>query len=296
MLDLYRLHTRRDLLLKRLGGPRWAPWWEALQARPEPDLETAACLAALTRDPTRVTSAKAALQTRLDDPTPWMSPSHREHYPELNADLMVAEQTKALVTAAAWLGPWLDPALVAAVDRAVIERGGQVIFDDAVQGAWWADAPNSNWCAVVNGGLGFAAAWLMERRPELAEPWLDRALKAVRAVLDLAVEEGAGIEGLGYWFYCCSSAMDLACAADAVGRGELLRHPVWPKCSQFPLHLLWPDRSGLVNFGDSAEHGLRSAHFCYQVAALCGDGRAQWLGDLTVGDPPRFSPRCLLAW
>ncbi|MCZ7599242.1 MAG: heparinase II/III family protein [Gammaproteobacteria bacterium] len=32
------------------------------------------------------------------------------------------------------------------------------------------------------------------------------------------------------------------------------------------------------------------------MAALCGDGRAQWLADLTVGDPPRFNPRCLLAW
>ncbi|MCZ7599241.1 MAG: hypothetical protein M5U09_18210 [Gammaproteobacteria bacterium] len=66
--------------------------------------------------------------------------------------------------------------------------------------------------------------------------------------------------GMGYWFYCFSSSMDLACAAAAVGRDELLQHPVWPKCSQFPIHFLWPDRSGMVNFGDSAEKGLRSAH------------------------------------
>lgn len=296
MLDLYDLHARRELLLERAQSPRLHSWWVTLLSHTSPDLEAAAFLAALTAESARIDAAKAKLRERLDDPTPWMSPSHREHYPELHADLHVAEKTKSLVTAAAWLGPWLDDELVAAIDQTVIERGGQVIYDDAVKGAWWADAPNSNWCAVVNGGLGFAAAWLMERRPDLAVPWLDRAIGAVGSVLDLASEEGAGIEGMGYWFYCFSSSMDLACAAAAVGRDELLQHPVWPKCSQFPIHFLWPDRSGMVNFGDSAEKGLRSAHLGYQLAALCGDGRAQWLADLTVGDPPRFNPRCLLAW
>ena len=295
MIDLYRLHERREELLSRANSPRLADWWQRLLAG-EGDLETRAFVAGLTREPERIATALDALRERLDDDTPWMSPGHKDHYPELNADLHVAEKTKSLVTAASWLGPWLDDELLQRVDQAVIERGGAVIFADSEQGAWWADAPNSNWCAVVNGGLAFAAVWLLERHPALAGPWLDRAIWAVGRVLDAAVDEGAGIEGIGYWCYCMSSAMDLAHAAAVAGRDELLQHPIWPQCSLFPTYLTWPDRSGMVNFGDCGDKGLRSAHLFYMLADLCGDGRAQWYGDQVVGDTPSFNPRCLLAW
>ena len=301
--DLYGVRARREQLRERARHPLFAEWWEHFLAEcrarlDEPvwpdagpsseerharaqaaagQMETLAFAAALTEDERPGRRAAAILREVALDPDPWMGPAHKHHYPELDADLLVAERCKRFAATLSWAAPWIE-----AEDRrlaldALRERGGGVIFTDAGRGAWWADAPNSNWCAVLMSGLGLAALALRESDPAAAEAWLDRAKGAVTRVLDLAAEEGAGIEGMGYWVYCFTSSLDLAEALAAAEDGSLLAHPFWGRAAGFPLYFSLPDLSGWTNFGDCGYPGLGGSSLLYAVAAHTGDRRAQWL-------------------
>lgn len=73
---------------------------------------------------------------------------------------------------------------------------------ETLAGAWWGNAPNSNWCSHLLSGLGLSGLVLMEDDAEEAQKWIDTAKNAMIAMLDLAGEEGAGIESTGYWCGC----------------------------------------------------------------------------------------------
>jgi hypothetical protein len=172
------------------------------------------------------------------------------------------------------------------VRAALHDRGGSVIFADALRGAWWADGYNSNWTAVLNSGLGLAALAVAAEYPDEARQWLERATTVARAMLDLAVEEGAGVEGVGYWTYCFSSLFDLAEALRAGGDARLIGHPCWRKAIEFPLYQALPDLSGWLNFGDCGYPGLAGSPLLYGLASRLGDRRAQWLANRISGEPP----------
>ncbi len=283
MVDLYGVRAHRERLLARARHPFFAGWWpgflERCGAASVEQLDAVAFASAVTGDGRLGARAAELVDRALAAEAPWMGAGHRLHYPELVTDLQLAEQAKRLVAGMSWAAPWLGGRLADGLE-VLAERAGRPLHHDALAGAWWADAHNSNWCAVLNSGLGFCA--LACDRPD----WLAPAKAAIAGVLDLMADEGAGIEGMGYWLYCVRSSLDLAQALGAVGDGELLAHPFWPMAIQFPLYLALPDGSGWPNFGDCGAGGLGGGSLFGALADLTGDGLAQWLALRALGEEP----------
>jgi len=314
--DLYGVGADREQLLERTANPRFAAWWErfladcrgasvpALPPAAETGARHAAATALLGRAEevafAAILSADADLGRRaaafllagLAEEGPWMGPSHHRHYPELNADLILAERCKRVAAALSWAHAWLTDAERRQIRQVLHDRGGAVIFADAERGAWWSNGYNSNWTAVLNSGLGLAAMAVAPDYPAAARQWLARASDVALAMLDLAAEEGAGIEGIGYWVYCFSSLFDLADALGAAGVRTLLRHPCWQRSVEFPLYHVLPDLSGWLNFGDCGFPGLGGSALFYGLASRLGDCRAQWLANRISGAPPG----CKVGW
>ncbi len=200
-------------------------------------------------------------------------------YPNDRADLTVAEIVKACANALSWVRPLLADAQVRDFVGTIADRGGRLIYEDAERGCWWADALNSNWAAVLNSGLGFAAlAWRCLDREEAAD-WLARARDVVGRMLDLAAEEGAGVEGPGYWLYCFGSIQDLVAVLRNVAGDDLYKHPFWHRCSRFLPYLTLPDMSGWVPYADTGPGPLHGSAFFHGVASWAQDPLAQWFGN-----------------
>lgn len=219
--------------------------------------------------------AAAALQALADHPGPWMHAGHAEMYPQDPADLLTAETTKAAASALSFLWPTLDDAQRRQAIATIADRGGAAIYAGATGGCWWGTALNSNWTAVLNSGLGFAALALQAVDPAAARPWLDYSRDRMVEMLDLAAEEGAGVEGTGYWLYCFGSIQDYAEGLYNIGAADLYSHPFWAVCSRFLPYLALPDFSAWVNYADTGYQGLGGSWFFHGVAARQRDGLAQ---------------------
>jgi len=340
-VDLYGVGTRRHELLATAKSPHFSRWWPQFLAAQERELgqpawpeipgiggmtpeaalgaqharllnqsarlEALACAYALTGEGRYGEGSQRILHALAADGTPWMDPVvHKAIYPELNADLGYG--TLCYRVAAA-LG-WLVPLLAAAEQRrllALLAERAAVIHEDALRGAWWGDAPNSNWTSHLMHGLGAAALALLPSQPGLARPWVDLVTDRMLRMLDLAREEGAGIEGIGYFFGCYANIAYYATELRSVTGENLFAHEFWGKCALFPLYHTLPDLSGRTPVGDSHYPGLSGSVLLAVVARETRDGIAQWqahrayerttpgLYDLLFYDPtvPEVSPETL---
>lgn len=66
--------------------------------------------------------------------------------------------------------------------------------------AKWEGGDN-NWNAVCCGSIGCAAIYLMQDEPELLKPLLDRIVCSLDSYIAGFSEDGACMEGLGYFTY-----------------------------------------------------------------------------------------------
>jgi hypothetical protein len=253
----------------------------------------------------------------------WDFVQHNAMYPEDTADLGTAETTKACANAVSWLWPTLTDAQRADFIAMIAERGGKPIYESAQAGCWWGNALNSNWTAVLNSGLAFAALLrvgsgnrvgrdildrpmdrLMDRptggpgcpAPREALDWLAFARDRTVEMLDLAAEEGAGIEGAGYWLYCFGSLLDIVEAIRNVTGEDLYEHPFWRVCSRFLPHVALPDMSAWVNYADTGYQGLGGSHVFHGVASRARDPFAQWFGNEILRRTPAVSWRSLITY
>lgn len=229
----------------------------------------------LTEEAALADWAQTALAACAGYPGTWIHPGHDAMYPQDSADLMTADGAKAAVSALSFLWPRWSEAEREQLIRAFAERVGRPIYEGATAGCWWGTALNSNWTAVLNSGLGFAALALQQADAPAAQPWLDYAHARLVEMLDLAAEEGAGVEGTGYWLYCFGSIQDYVEALRNVGGEDLYAHPFWSVCSRFLPYLALPNRSGWVNYADTGYSGLGGSAFFHGVAARKRDGLAQ---------------------
>ncbi|MEI6503695.1 MAG: hypothetical protein WCP21_22020, partial [Armatimonadota bacterium] len=158
----------------------------------------------LTGDERHAARALEALEAIRNEPCEWNFIEHNEMYPQDTADLMTAEITKSCANAVSWLWPLLTEAQRTEYLSMIAERGGAAIYAGATAGCWWGNALNSNWTAVLNSGLAFAALARVGAAVSDAQSddWLAFARARTIEMLDLAAEEGAGVEGVGYWLYC----------------------------------------------------------------------------------------------
>ena len=289
-IDFCGVWHNRDAILKKTELPRFSEWWERLieQLRnaENPSLEMVAFAYAVTGDEDLGQKSIHLLREALPGYIPLGGA--KEHYPELEADLSTAGACKTLAYAYSFLYPLLESEDKRAIFSELRERGGGVIYRETLAGAWWGNAPNSNWCSHLHSGLGLSGLVLMADDEEEAKKWVDTATKSMNTMLDLAGEEGAGIEGPGYWCGCYRSVQEMVEALKNTNRADLYPHKFWERCVEFPIYMSRPDKSGLINFGDTGYSGLGSSHFFYAIASALSPpaprtrgviGLAQWFGN-----------------
>jgi hypothetical protein len=307
--DLYGVYRDRLDLLDRAQGPTFSAWWQYFRQEQEkqlgqpvyppiPGLEAMDPEAAYAARHVRLGNASAemlalsfayaltgqgryAIRARdiaaalCEDDTPWVDPRHADIYPELNADLRFASVCIDLSVALGWLGDALADEAVARILEVLAAHAG-VIYADALRGAWWGDALNSNWTSHLMHGLGAAALAILPSRPETAQPWVELVTDRMVRMLDLAAEEGAGIEGIGYFMGCYASILRYGTELRNVTGESLFEHEFWKKCALFPLYQSLPDLSGRTPIGDTHYPGLGGSVLLCGVAREARDGFAQW--------------------
>jgi len=298
--DQWGVRSRIEWLRSTSLSERFAGWRESLLAGldrqievgPDPRRDEALDACALAREAERAAFAHLLtddagyrrhaldlLDAAGESGGCWAGAAHLEMYPLDRADLQVAETTKAFANVLSWLWPGLDDDSRRRLATVIADRGGRVIYEDAEKGCWWADALNSNWTSVLNSGLGFAGLiWRHYSRTE-AGCWVNRARGTIVRMLDLAAEEGAGVEGPGYWLYCFASAQDLVEALANEDGDDLYLHPFWARCSRFLPYLALPDMSGWIPYADTGRGALSGSAFFHGVASRTRDPLAQWFGN-----------------
>jgi len=123
----------------------------------------------------------------------WALPAHAE-----DVDLFACETAFALSEIVACLGGALASG-VAQRARAEAERRVLVPFLERRE-AWAWERMRNNWCAVCSGSIGASAIYLVDDRSRL-DAILARLTPTLSAFLESFAEDGACLEGLGYWTY-----------------------------------------------------------------------------------------------
>jgi hypothetical protein len=220
-------------------------------------------------------AARAKLENVAEVTGGWSRQDHAAMYPEDRADLMVSETIKAGATALSILDPILDPEERWYLAEHCCIAPGQIIYEDAAKGCWWADALNSNWTAVLNSALGFAGIVGLEQPDRETAAWIALARKRISEMLELASADAGGVEGPSYWIYCFGSAQDLAVADQTVGDASLLSHRFWVKAAQYLQYFTLPDFAGWINYGDTPYDSMTGSHVFHGIAKHCTDKTAK---------------------
>ncbi len=123
----------------------------------------------------------------------WALPAH-----EGPLDLFACETAFALAEILSLLEGRLAPKVVDRA-RAEVERRVLVPFLARAE-PWPFELMRNNWCAVCAGSIGAAALYLIGE-PGRLDAVLSRALPTLDRFLESFTEDGACLEGLGYWTY-----------------------------------------------------------------------------------------------
>jgi len=280
-IDFCGVWANHDTILDKIKLPRFSLWWEqfidSMRKSDRPSLESVSFAYTITGDEELGQKAISLLREAIAGYIPLTS--HSEYYPELHADLSTASACKSLAYTYSFLYPILELEDKQKIFSELREHGGGIIYKETLKGAWWGDSPNSNWCSHLLSGLGLSGLVLMEDDVEEAKKWVDTAVGTMSKMLDMAGEEGAGIEGPGYWGFCYRSVQEMVEAMKNTNRGNLYNHKFWDRCVNFPLYMSRPDKSGLINFSDTGYSGLGNSYFFYAIANALKHGLAQWFGD-----------------
>ena len=242
----------------KLPGPRKSGWARYLSSARDAITQMEQCALAylLTSRTEFLERAKAVINTVLSWDT-WVDPDHQK--PGVHADLMTAEICRGLAITYDLLYNVLTPKERTDIRKALVERGAVQIYTDSKSGTWWATdrGHNSNWCAVLHGGLGLAGLALLDEEPD-AIYWVIQAKKHILVFLDSGGVDGGWAEGLGYWAYGVGYAVLFIDALRRVTGENLYTHPFLNETCYFPVYTVTPDFKGYVNFADSSYTGVRS--------------------------------------
>ena len=178
----------------------------------------------------------------------WVHPAHRPK----TIDLVSAEISRSLTLACQWLGKSLPDDESRAISKALYER----VFEQYISGivgetGWWARECTTNWCAVVNGGIGSALVHFVDDNALLADI-LNEVIGQLSVYLKGLEPDGGWVEGIGYWAYGITRYLYFSEAVENATRGKInpARVMQMKKAGMFPVHCyIPPDR--MVNFCDS---------------------------------------------
>lgn len=150
----------------------------------------------------------------------WSLPAHMNGEMALRAtlqkdaytvDLFAAETGDTLAEALMLLGDRLDPIVVERVKRELDER--IIARIESGYPFWWRRSTN-NWAAVCAGSVGMACLCVMEDNGRLGRI-LESIMETMRCFMSGFSEDGACLEGTGYWSYGFGY---FACFADMLWR------------------------------------------------------------------------------
>ena len=282
-IDFFGVWARRHSIAAKTELPRFAGWWNSLleEAHDEEEAELSGLsfVYAVSGDLEIGRRAVNRLRHLLPGYVKLSIPTHRDMYPDLSADLGTANTACDLAYTYCFLYPLLEAKDRQAVFSELRRHGGGVIYEETQGGAWWGNAPNSNWCSIMLTALVFSAWVIEEDDAEEAARWLATAEPVLTRMLDMAGTQGEGIEGPGYWAGCYGAIIRWAEGLKNTGRGAGYQHPFWQRAVEFPLYMMRPDRSSLINLGDTGED-LGPSSFYFALAAGLRQGLAQWFGEL----------------
>ncbi len=269
-------------------------------------LERSAFVYAVTQREDHLAIAKLALGKLLEYPK-W------DYFLEGGKTVMGLQRAPEAVIAAAFALDWLDgqltPAEVAAVEKAIAEKGAPACYTtlfgmrypDRVRG--WGFDPEDNyphkiidfrrWPLILNAtnlkviptaALGIAAVLLHGRNAEAAK-WLEMARSSARAFGTMFGEDGSYDEGVSYWGY---TALHLAMFAEVLQRGlgiDDRNFLNYPGTVRYALTMSMPTLGkpgDCVNFGDASTFGDNAV--AGWVATRFKDPVAQHVA-LNAGEP-----------
>ena len=186
-------------------------------------------------------------------------------------DLFAAETAQTLAEICFLMGDRIAPIVRLRVERLLNER----VFDRVLeQDFGWMTATH-NWAAVCAGSVGMAAVYAIEDDERLAAV-LARLLPAMDCFLSGFSEDGACLEGIGYWKYGFSYFVAFAELLErrTAGKINLFDDPRVEKIAAFQQKIYFPG-GRTVCFSD-------------------GSNRAKWFPGLTFFLSRRFQEVSLL--
>jgi hypothetical protein len=113
-------------------------------------------------------------------------------------DLFASETAHALSETCHMFQAQLNDLVVRRVQREIMSRVLEPYV--ALKRAYWWETCDINWSAVCAGNIGMTAIYLIQDSKTLM-PVLARVLASMDCFLEGFSEEGACLEGLGYWYY-----------------------------------------------------------------------------------------------
>ncbi|MCR5428029.1 MAG: heparinase II/III-family protein [Lachnospiraceae bacterium] len=196
----------------------------------------------------------------------WALPAHvnRKNDPDwrITVDLFASETAQALAELCAGLKTVLPEELRSRM-RAEIMRRVIGPFAAKQPYTWW-ERSDMNWNAVCNGSIGMAALDLLDDEPELQEKLACRVRENLGFFLDGFADDGACLEGIGYFtygFYYYMGFMDLLARKSGTALTELLPERCC-RIAEFQQKCYLP--SGLsLSFSDG------SMHEKYRIGLTC---------------------------
>ena len=162
-------------------------------------------------------------------------------------DLFASETAHFLAECSILYKNQLNPALISMIHTEIQKR----VLTPFLNKVWKFERLTNNWSAVCAGSIGMAAMILVKDQ-ETRSRILQRVEQALEYFLQGYGEDGACVEGMGYWVYGVGYYSYFADMYEQVEGKNLFTASKWKNIALFPLIALMPSGNYLP-FSDSPE-------------------------------------------
>ncbi|MBD5460224.1 MAG: hypothetical protein HDR26_04675 [Lachnospiraceae bacterium] len=221
----------------------------------------------------------------------WALPAHvnrKEADWRITVDLFACETAQTLALLSDRLAGQLPEALKRLILDNIRRRVLNPFFSAPVPYGIWEGAGH-NWNAVCAGSIGSVCLHLMREERQRLEACLDRICESLISYVDGFAEDGACMEGLGYYTYGMTyfvnfarelyiytdGQRDLLCGK--WGRFEESRRDKRFSMAQFPAKCFFGD-GGSISFSDGSSRETFRVGLCCALAAAFGTGEGIFPG------------------
>ncbi|MCD8074986.1 MAG: heparinase II/III-family protein [Lachnospiraceae bacterium] len=161
------------------------------------------CLTILRENPDDAAKLEEVIRGICEEEC-WALPAHVDRVKNpawrRTVDLFAAETGQALAEILALAGDRLNPEIRELVRENVLDRVLLPFLESEAPYSFWERGEN-NWNAVCAGSIGCAAIYLLSGEPELLENLIGRIVDSLHYYIDGFADDGACLEGLGYFSY-----------------------------------------------------------------------------------------------